>query len=161
MDHQVLTETRQINTRLPRRSVHSNIKYVEVEGIFMKEIFRKSLSGMADILKSNVCNSAKHYNCIMSVEIKADNHEKLLLSFLSNIIKLTTRCKNIFCYMNITELTNTKITAQVFGVYSGLLDYEITSIVDGQCIIREDINNNKWKSSILFEVKKSVNEFSA
>tara|TARA_R110000868_G_scaffold86347_7_gene242191 strand:+ start:1683 stop:2150 length:468 start_codon:yes stop_codon:yes gene_type:complete len=154
MDYHTLPRRPQRKPRLPGKITQTNIKYIEVDGVSLHEIFRKSLSGMAEVLKANTCNSAKHYNCIMNVEIKADNREKLLLNFLSNILKLTAARKTIYSSMNIKELTDNKIIAQVFGVWYDRLDYEIKSIIDGECIIRENLNNNNWKSSILFEIKK-------
>ncbi len=155
MNYHTLPNRRHKNRRLLHPSIaHTRIKFIEFEGFALHEIFRKSLCQLADVLKTNICSSAKHYNNVMHVEIHAENREQLLFKFLNSILKLSAERKTIYCSMNIIDLNNTSLSAQVFGIWYDALDFEVKSIFESECIIQENSTNNCLKSSILFEIKK-------
>lgn len=156
MDYHTLPNRPHKKRRLLNSKIsHTKIKFIEFEGFTLHEIFRKSLLMLADILKANTCSSAKLYNNVMNVSIHADNREKLLFKFLTSILKLSAERKTIYCSMNILELNDTVLSAQVFGIWYDVLDHDVKSIFESECIIQENNMNNCIKSSILFEIKSA------
>jgi len=137
-----LSKSDKSNTRIIRNK--------EVIGSTFQNLFDKSLKQMSCILKPGVCDEINHSNCIMTVKATGDNPEDLMSNFLNKILKWTYLHQTIFCYMNVNELTDTTLVAQVFGVWYNALDERIKTI-HNYGFSRYRNANGLWKNSIVLE----------
>jgi len=123
---------------------------IKVEGSSLQHLFKNSLRGLGHLLSPGSCISATHYDCIVKVQVSADNSTNLLVNFLTEVLALTHRHHAIFCTMNVEEITEKKLVAQIFGVWFKNFNATIKSIADSKCIVnrKEDFSYN---GSIVFE----------
>ncbi len=138
-------------SRIPRLTIsNANFQLLESEARSGQGLFKSSLKGLADMLKPGLRNSADHYDCVMRVEAVADDFKGLLLSFLSRVLALTHRQKAVFCSLNIEELTETRIVAQVYGVWFGSLENDLKAIDRYKSEVCNTANHT-WSCSIPIE----------
>ncbi len=105
---------------------------------------------MAHVLKPGCCSSAGNSNCVMNIEAVGKNPESLLLDFLCTTLQLTHLNQTIFCSMNVQELTQNRLVAQVFGQWFDALDNRINSIKD-YGFSSNISENGDWKSTVMLE----------
>jgi hypothetical protein len=142
------------NRRLRLFQVRKSYLKIKIQGRLLQDIYRNSICEMAEILKSGICRDHKHYTSFVSISINAKNHQHLLRKFLNKILGLTVAQNTIFCSINIHELTNTKLVAQVYGVWVSEFDDEIITFKEDNCLIQEDTFKDSWGGLLHFEVKK-------
>ena len=102
---------------------------------------------MAHILKPGSCSAAGHYNCTMKVVALGDTTNRLMVDFLSKILRLTHLHQTIFCTMYLEEFSDTKLEAQVYGVWFDRFDTAIKEIDLYGCTVKKT-ENGTWKSCI-------------
>ncbi|MFX0557849.1 archease [Maribacter sp. CXY002] len=147
------TKPRKISWK-PRSGINKSntvaVKNKEIIGSTFQNLFEKSLKQMSKILKPGACDELRHSNCVMEVTVNGDTPEELMVNFLNRILKWTYLHQTIFCYMNVKELTDSTLVAQVFGVWYHALDQKIKHIKNYGFTRYRNVNGI-WKSTIVLE----------
>ena len=80
---------------------------LKIEASTLEELFEVALSGMAEIIKKDVCQN----ECSIQKEINLNSIDStaLLVDFLSEVLSISHSEKIVFCKINFEELTDTKI----------------------------------------------------
>ncbi len=129
MNSNTLQNPKRVKSRRPRLSSRNpDYQLLESEAGSRKDLFERSLKKLADMLKPGMRIAADHYDCVLHVEVDADDLKGLLVSFLSRILGLTHLQKALFCSLNIEEFSETRIVAKVYGVWFGKLDNKLSTI---------------------------------
>ena len=122
-------------------------RQIEIEGNSLPALFKSGLRAMAHILKPGSCNAVGHYNCTMKVVASGDSTNRLMVDFLSKTLRLTHIHQTIFCTMHIEEFSDTKLVAQVYGVWFDRFDTAIEGIDLHGCTVKRT-ENGIWSSCI-------------
>ncbi|WP_273565738.1 archease [Maribacter halichondriae] len=157
MNHHTLPDKPRTKRRRPFPKIHEKgIKYLEVEGNSLQNLFKNSLKAMAHRLKRGSHDSVSHYDCVMRVEAIADDPKELLFAFLTKVLALTHTHRTIFVSMHVLEFSEKKIVAQVYGIWYDNLDEKIKSIPEHGIHIHKN-EDQSWLSSIKFELESRQN----
>lgn len=124
---------------------------LKVEGITLQHLFEKSLWDLAYLISPGSCSLATHYDCVMKVEVSADNTTNLLINFLTEVLSLTYTQQAIFCTMYAEEITEKKLEAQIFGTWFKNYAAKIKSISNSKCIVNRK-EDSSYSGSIVFEL---------
>lgn len=138
-----------------RRPLESTVRsantQIKVEGNSLQQLFNNSLRGMGHLLSPGSCSSATHYDCVMKVQVSAENVTKLLVAFLNKTLVLTHRHHAIFCTMYAEEITDKKVVAQIYGTWFKNFDAEIKSMADFKCNVNRK-GDFSYVGSMVFEL---------
>ena len=142
-------------------SVNNSLRYKQIEhtgdigikifGNSLEDIFINAAYGMFDVIAdiSNV-----NTNLIEEVEVAGDNHEELLVNWLSELNYLFITEHIIFNKFEITRLTDTELHAAAIGdrfdSRKHPLNTEIKAVTYHEIYVKQ--LKNKWEAQIIFDI---------
>ncbi|NAY91322.1 hypothetical protein GTQ34_05265 [Muricauda sp. JGD-17] len=124
---------------------------IKVHGITYKKLFENNLKAMSNILKEGCCDMKGHFDCLIKLNITATDPTNLLVDFLSEILSLTYVQKALFCNIYFSELSNTKIDAQLYGKWIDGFDEEIKGVTYHEAYVKRN-EDGTWESHIIFDI---------
>jgi len=124
---------------------------MKIEGSTVEELFLAGAIGMGNILKNGFCNKNNPIDCTSKIEIHALDQTCLLIDFLSEILTLSYAEKSIFCNVEFSVFTSTRIMAEIFGAHTSKLDEEIKAVTYHEAQVLKN-NNKEWESLVVFDI---------
>ena len=115
------------------------------------ELFEFSLKGMSNILKTDACLNANSENHKSVIEIQASDMTNLLIDFLSEVLSISYVNNVIYCEIKFSELSASKITAEVSGQKIDRFDEEIKAVTYHEANITENVQGN-WTVTIILDI---------
>ena len=122
---------------------------LKIEASTLEELFEVALSGMAEIIKKEVCQK----ECTEQREINLTSIDitALLVDFLSEVLSISHSEKIVFCKINFKELTDTKIGCIVFGTKADDFDEDIKAVTFHEAEIKKTSKGN-FETIIVFDI---------
>ncbi len=122
---------------------------LKIEASTLEELFEIALSGMAEIIKKDVCQN----ECTIQKEINLNSIDPtaLLVDFLSEVLSITHSEKIVFCKINFEELIDTKIRCIVFGAKVDGFDEDIKAVTFHEAEIKKTSKGN-FETIIIFDI---------
>ena len=124
---------------------------IKIFGNSLEDLFINAAYGMFDIM-TDISNVNK--NVAEKVEVAGDNHEELLVNWLSELNYLFITEQIIFTKFEITRLTDTELHATVIGdrfdSRKHPLNAEIKAVTYHEIYIKQ--LKNKWEAQIIFDI---------
>lgn len=124
---------------------------IQVRGYTLQELFKNSLKEMAQILKEGCCDGVDHYDCSMRIVISSNDTTCLLIDFLSDVLALSYIQKTLFCHVYFSELSATKVDAQLYGIWFDHFDEEIKGVTYHEAAISRNAQGC-LETSIIFDL---------
>ena len=125
---------------------------MELVGKSIQELYTLAVKGMCDILKKDFCAQTNTFNKKAIIETRASDYTNLLIDFLSEVLSNSYVEKSIFCKVNILELSEFKIKAEVIGSKVEMFDEEIKAVTYHEANLYRDEENQLWKTCIIFDI---------
>ena len=154
MNSQTLPVPGKERTRRKRKSVSippRRDSKIEIKAGSLQNLIERSLKGMAHKLKRGACSTSSHSDCTMKIQIEAEDSKTLLTDFLSRVLELTHTQHTIFGTMYVEEITEEKITAQLYGNWFDSFDNEIRSVVRSGTTLKRN-EDGSYDGSIVFSI---------
>lgn len=114
-------------------------------------LFKDNLGIMNDILKKGGCDAVDHYDCLMDLEVDAADTTNLLVVFLSDILSLSYVQKTLFCNVYLSELSEHKLSARLYGKWIDGFDEEIKAVTAHGAFAGMN-SKGMWESHIIFDI---------
>ena len=130
---------------------HTSDVAIWTEGFSKKELYANALWQMSDVLLPGHCQEIAHYDCLMRVRIHAGDATALLIDFLSEALALTYIQKAIFCYAYFDVLSDTALSARLYGRWYDHLANEIKAVTYHEANINRE-HGGKWATPVLFDL---------
>lgn len=124
---------------------------IEIGGNTLQHLFNRALEEMAQIIKPGACSAACHSDCIVNLELTANNPEGLLISLLNEVLKINTLYNSIFYYINIKEINSNRLIGQLFGIWYDNVATRIQPVTSKDCNLIA--KNGEWKCTLIFHRK--------
>lgn len=124
---------------------------MKIMGSTLEELFVAGMIGMGNILKEGFCDNDNPIDCKAKIEIHALDRTCLLIDFLSEILSFSYAEKSIYCKLELSELTATKIKATLFGSHTSKLDEEIKAVTYHEAQVHRN-RNNQWETMVIFDI---------
>lgn len=130
---------------------HTSDMAIWAEGYSKKELFANALWQMSDMLLPGLCQKRAHYDCLMRVRIHAVDATALLIDFLSEALALTYIQKALFCHVYFDQLSDTKLSARLYGRWYDHLANEIKAVTYHEANITRE-QGGRWTTPVLFDL---------
>lgn len=114
-------------------------------------LFKLGLEAMNGILKKDACQRFTHYDHTSRVVIRSTDRTSLLIDFLSEVLALSYIQKTLFCNVYFNELTETKLDAQLWGIWFDHFDEEIKGVTYHEAQVKCS-EQNIWSTNIIFDI---------
>ena len=85
------------------------------------------------------------------IEIQALDQTCMLIDFLSEILSHCYAERSIYCKVEFSEFTSTKIKAVIFGTHTNKLDEEIKAVTYHEAQVHR-IRSNLWETLVVFDI---------
>jgi len=130
---------------------HTSGIAIWAEGYSKKELYANALWQMSEVLLPGHCSKIAHYDCLMRVRIQATDATSLLIDFLSEALALTYIQKAIFCYAYFDVLSETTLSARLYGRWFEHLANEIKAVTHHEANLSRE-HGGKWATPVLFDL---------
>ncbi|MCX2720767.1 archease [Lentiprolixibacter aurantiacus] len=124
---------------------------MRLEASSLPELFQEGLLGMSGILKEKFCEREKELSLQIPINISATDPGCLMVDFLSEVLSVSYTEKAIFCRMELTALSETNISAKIYGAPYSELDEEIKAVTYHEAEVKKN-TSDLWESLILFDI---------
>jgi SHS2 domain-containing protein len=121
---------------------------IEAFGKDTKELFKNAAFGMMDMMFGNP--DEKILNEHFNVKVSAEDIESLMVAWLSELLYIIDSKKISLWAIEITELTEKKLEANILGGKIGKIKMFIKAATYNQLEIKKEKDN--WKARIIFDV---------
>ena len=124
---------------------------MKLETATPEELFRAGLLGMSQILNENFCREQREFPVRVSVSLTAPDLTCLIVDFLSEVLSISYTERALFCKMEVVEISETKLTANIYGAHNSHLDEEIKAVTYHEAQVLQNRAKN-WETVIVFDI---------
>ncbi len=136
-----------------------NIKYLPhtadirmfIEAASLSLLLIQGLKGMAEILVEKGCYENMEFTVRETISLDATDTTCLLIDFLSEALSLSYVHRAIFCHLDIIELSDRNIHAELSGGDVHTYDEEIKAVTYHEAAVIQDEHGN-WQTTIVFDI---------
>ncbi len=122
-----------------------------VEADSPEELFRGALLGMSGIMNGNYCNESGPHPLSEKISLTSIDQSSLVIDFLNEVIAFSDEDKAVFCTVDFTALTNTRVEATVFGGSGIEFDKQVKAATYHGALIHTNDSGN-LEVRILFDI---------
>jgi len=124
---------------------------VRIEADTLEELFEAGLKSMSNVLKKNFCNANAEFKIEFEVTVKSTDTTALLVNFLSEVLTKSYAENILFCNLSISELTDVRLIATVYGAATEAFDKDIKSITYHEADVMKNPEGN-WETLLIFDI---------
>lgn len=124
---------------------------MKVEAATLQELFQAGLLGMCNILNERFCQEQKEFPKQVNISLSAPDLTCLIVDFLSEVLSISYTERALFCEMEVVEISETKISATLFGAQNTHLDEEIKAVTYHEAQVMQNTSKH-WETLIVFDI---------
>ena len=114
-------------------------------------LFEAGLKGMGNLLRHGACDSDEGEEVAHVFEVQSPDVTALLIDFLGEALTLCHAMKTVFCKVELENMTNTSLTAEVYGNRVPAFDEDIKAVTYHEANIHLN-NKNEYETVIVFDI---------
>ena len=130
---------------------HTSDVAIYAEGFSLKELYSNALWQMNEVLLPGYCQKADHYDCLLRMRLYAPDATALLIDFLSAAMALPYIQKALFLYVYFDVMSETEISARLYGRWYGRLENEVKAVTYHEAHVSRD-HGGRWATPVLFDL---------
>lgn len=124
---------------------------IKVTSETLSDLFRVSLQGLNQLLKSNFNTMEFEPTITKSIELESCDRTSLLIDFLSEVLTLSQIHKAIFLDFEIREISDHKISTILFGTQVEVFDEDVKAVTYHEADVKIN-ENGDWETTIIFDI---------
>ncbi len=124
---------------------------MKVEAASLEELFKAGLLGMSQILNERFCQEQEELPICIPITLTASDLTCLMVDFLSEALTISYTKNALFCSMEVIDISESNITANLYGAKNFDLDEEIKAVTYHEARVLENTLNN-WETVIVFDI---------
>lgn len=121
------------------------------EGSDLGSLFQASLEGMNRMIRQDLTGRAEELPTAVLIRLEAVDSTALLIDFLSEVLSLTHTNKAIYPRAEFSEISETRLCAQVYGVRTDRFDRDVKAVTYHEANVIRDENGN-YRTVIIFDI---------
>lgn len=124
---------------------------LKVTGTTLRELFTVALSGMNEIIRPGTCRGKLTLTERADVAVESSDTTALLIDFLAEVLTLTHERRIVFCRVEFSTLTATRIAAQISGRRVEQSDEDIKAVTYHDAEVRHNAAD-EYETIIVFDI---------
>ncbi len=122
-----------------------------IEGNTIQELFCAGLKGMSHILNDHICDANDQFSIKTKIEVKSMDTTLLLIDFLSEVLSYSYANNCIYCELEIQELDEQYVMAEVSGIETTHYDEEIKAVTYHEAAVKQN-DAGRWETLVIFDI---------
>ena len=124
---------------------------MKISGKSLPELFLSGVSGIAEILRSDLKEVPRSDLVEKEIKIEAPDVTVLLIQFLSKVLTFSHTEKAVFCEAEFSKLTETEIEVKVFGRKVEEFEEDIKAVTYHEAEVKKN-EKEKYKTMLVFDI---------
>ena len=122
-----------------------------IEGGSIQELFHAGLKGMSHILNETICDTNDQFSIKTKIEVRSMDTTLLLVDFLSEVLSHSYANNCIYCDVEVRELEEQYLLAEVSGKETAYFDEEIKAVTYHEAAVKKN-EQGRWETLIIFDI---------
>lgn len=123
---------------------------IKIVGDNLIELFVAGIEGMAEVLNSRACRS-QELELIKTITLSSADQTALLIDFLSEVLTVSQTQKIVVCSALVKKISETEITAELFGTKVKSFDEDIKAVTYHEAEIKKN-KEGGYETTVVFDI---------
>lgn len=130
---------------------HTADVQIKVTSETLPDLFRLSLQGLNQLLKTNLNPQESEPTITESIDLESCDRTSLLIDFLSEVLTLSQIHKALFFDFEIREMSDCKLSAILSGIQVEAFDEDVKAVTYHEADVKVN-ENGDWETTIIFDI---------